>query len=117
MACVHCAYAIGVVSAIIVQTNYIYTYPYSHTLHFQAFGAPLVHATGCSTELVPTALAYLKVRAWACPAVLASMVLQASLLAGKDSLTPFVVVLVSGALNIAGDLLLITVRTACSWGM
>lgn len=68
-----------------------------------------MHLTGCSPEIVPSALAYLRVRAWACPAVLASMVLQASLLAGKDSVTPFAVVLVSGGLNVAGDILLITV--------
>ncbi len=37
------------------------------------------------------------------------MVLQASLLAGKDSFTPFLVVLVSGVINVVGDLVLITV--------
>lgn len=68
----------------------------------------LIALTGCAIELRGPAVQYLKVRAFAAPAVLIIMVAQAGLLAQKDSRTPFMVVVVSAIVNVVGDWLLIT---------
>ena len=65
----------------------------------------LVASTGCVAELIPAAVLYLRVRAIGQPIVLSSMVIQASLLAQLDVLTPLQVVLASCALNVVCDIL------------
>lgn len=72
------------------------------------FGRGLILATGADPVLLPAALAYLRIRALAAPAALMMQVAQAGLLAQRDSLSPFRIVLVTSALSLAGDLLLIT---------
>ena len=69
------------------------------------FAAPLVAATGCVPELIPTAANYLRVRALGQPFVLTTMVVQSGLLAQRDALTPLQVVSAACALNVVGDLL------------
>lgn len=64
---------------------------------------PLIAATGCVPALIPTAASYLRVRAIGQPVVLLTMVLQASLLAQQDAVTPLQVVAAACALNVVGD--------------
>lgn len=73
-----------------------------------AFSVPTLAATGAVPEMLAAAGGYLLVRIWACPAVLATTVLQSGLLAQRDSLTCLLAVVVSAALNVVGDILLIT---------
>ena len=70
-------------------------------------GPNVVQLTGCVPELVPVSTAYLRVRAFGSPVVLASMVAQAGLLAQRDSATPLQAVSLAVVLNIVGDLLLV----------
>ena len=73
----------------------------------KTFATQLVTATGCVSELIPTAAKYLSVRGIGQPVVLTSMVVQAGLLAQKDVLTPLQVITATCILNIIGDLLLV----------
>ena len=68
---------------------------------------PLVAATGCVAELIPAAVAYLRIRALAQPVVLSSMVVQAGLLAQQDSVTPLQAITLACAINVLGDLALV----------
>jgi Na+-driven multidrug efflux pump len=72
-----------------------------------AFGAPTLAATGAVPELLAAAGGYLAVRIWACPAVLATTVLQSGLLAQRDSVTCLLAVIISAAVNVVGDIWLI----------
>ncbi|KAK9830568.1 hypothetical protein WJX72_012538 [[Myrmecia] bisecta] len=78
------------------------------TAVLQLFGRPIMLATGCAPAILQPALTYLRIRAWAAPAVLLLMVAQSGLLAQKDSFTPLLGVLVQCGLNVAGDIALIT---------
>jgi Na+-driven multidrug efflux pump len=71
------------------------------------FAQPTLAATGAVPELLPVAAGYLAVRIWACPAVLATTVLQSGLLAQRDSFTCLLAVLISAAVNVVGDIWLI----------
>lgn len=68
----------------------------------------LIAATGAVSELLPSATAYLRVRAFAQPALLVSIVTQSCLLAQRDSKSPAHSVLLQVLVNSAGDVLLIT---------
>jgi len=70
-------------------------------------GEAALAATGSVPELLQAGLGYLRIRLLSCPAVLCTMVLQAGLLAQKDSVTPLLAVLISGGFNIVGDIFLI----------
>lgn len=72
----------------------------------------LIASTGCVAELIPAAVHYLRVRALGQPVVLSSMVVQASLLAQLDVLTPLQVVLAACALNVVCDILWVPVLGA-----
>mmetsp|Transcript_1310 Transcript_1310/g.3313 ORF Transcript_1310/g.3313 Transcript_1310/m.3313 type:complete len:553 (-) Transcript_1310:16-1674(-) len=75
----------------------------------QLAGPTLLAATGASPELIPPALAYLRVRALATPASFCVVVLQASLMAQRLSLLPAGAILASAAINVGLDVLLIAV--------
>lgn len=74
----------------------------------QLFAAQLIAATGAVSELLSPATAYLRVRAFAQPALLVSIVTQSCLLAQRDSKSPAYSVLLQVLVNAAGDVLLIT---------
>jgi Na+-driven multidrug efflux pump len=74
----------------------------------QVFASWLIVATGAVSDLVPSATTYLRVRAFAQPALLISIVTQSCLLAQKDSKSPAHSVLLQVVVNSAGDILLIT---------
>ena len=73
-----------------------------------AFSQPTLAATGAVPEMLAAAGGYLLVRIWACPAVLATTVLQSGLLAQRDSFTCLLAVVVSAAFNVVGDIVFIT---------
>lgn len=59
----------------------------------QVYGPQMIAATGAAVELRPMAEAYLRVRSFAQPALLVSVVTQSVLLAERDSLSPSLAVL------------------------
>ena len=65
----------------------------------------MIAMTGCVAELIPAGTLYLRVRALGQPVVLSAMVIQASLLAQLDVITPLQVVMLGCVLNVVGDLL------------
>lgn len=67
----------------------------------------VIAATGAHPDVVAKAAVYLRIRALSCPAVLIGMVLQAALLAQRDSMTPLFVIALTSVVNIVGDLGLI----------
>ncbi|PSC76204.1 armadillo repeat-containing 8-like isoform B [Micractinium conductrix] len=70
-------------------------------------GPALLRCTGADAAVLAYASSYLRIRALALPAVVVGQVSQAGLLAQRDSLSPFRVVLATSAVSLAGDLLLI----------
>lgn len=74
---------------------------------FLCWGPQLLRMTGAEAAVLPPAAQYLRIRALALPAVILSQVAQAGLLAQRDSLSPFRVVLATSCVSLAGDLLLI----------
>ncbi|KAI7844559.1 hypothetical protein COHA_001917 [Chlorella ohadii] len=74
-------------------------------LLFLQFGPQLLRLTGADPAVLAYAATYLHIRALALPAVIT--VAQAGLLAQRDSLSPFRVVLATSAASLAGDLLFI----------
>jgi hypothetical protein len=73
----------------------------------QVCAEPLVRMTGANAALLPLSAAYLKTRALAQPAVMVIMISQAALIAQRDSLTPFLSVLLSTSVNLAGNLVFV----------
>lgn len=71
------------------------------------YAAPLIALTGADPALIPLSVTYMHIRAWAQPAVLATMVVQAGLLAQQDSTTPAVTVLVSVVVNVIANVIAI----------
>lgn len=65
-------------------------------------------------EVVPAATRYLRIRMFGYPAFLVGLVLQAACLGAKDSLSPLLVLLVCGALNLGLDLVLVR---SCGMGI
>lgn len=70
-------------------------------------GPALLRALGSSAEIIPFALPYLRIRSLASPAVMVTMVAQGACLGQQDMWTPLKVVLVSGLINLFGDMHLI----------
>lgn len=73
----------------------------------QTFGAQLIAATRAVDTLQGPALAYLRVRAFAQPALLVSIVTQSCLLAQRDSRSPALSVMLQVAVNASLDISLI----------
>jgi Na+-driven multidrug efflux pump len=65
---------------------------------------------GSSRLSVPFAVQYARIRSFAAPAALFTIVAQAAFLASKDSITPLYAVIVGGIVNVLGDLFLVTMR-------
>jgi len=78
------------------------------TVVLSVSASPIVHATGVQdVHLLPLATDYLRIRAVAQPAVLATMVAQAGLLAQQDSVTPSLSVAISVFISILGNLVFV----------
>lgn len=79
------------------------------TLVMAFFGRSLLVAI-CSSapEVVPAAYKYLSIRLLGLPAFMAGMVLQAACLGARDSLSPLIVLVSSGLLNLVLDIYLVT---------
>ncbi|KAI8470867.1 MAG: hypothetical protein J3K34DRAFT_458668 [Monoraphidium minutum] len=87
-----CALTIAVVAGSVVA------------LLLELFAEALLAATGANPALAGPACAYMRIRAVAQPAVLATMVLQAALLAQQDSVTPAVTTTVAVTVSLLGNL-------------
>ena len=85
------------------------------TLFVGTFGpALLTKICSSAIEVVPASAQYLRIRLFGLPAFMCGMVLQAACLGAKDSLSPLLVLVASGLLNLGLDLFL--VRT-CGMGI
>jgi hypothetical protein len=73
----------------------------------QGFGVKLIAGTGAVASLQGPASAYLRIRAFAQPALLVIIVTQASLLAQKDSWSPALAVMAQVVVNFTLDVALI----------
>jgi MATE family multidrug resistance protein len=73
----------------------------------QGFGATLIVKTGAVASLQGPATAYLRIRSFAQPALLAIIVTQSSLLAQKDSWSPALAVTAQVVVNFTLDIVLI----------
>ena len=67
-----------------------------------------LYAGAQSAEIVEPAFSYVVIRAIAAPLVLLTKICTAACLATKDSVAPLLVILAAGALNLAGDILLVS---------
>lgn len=65
-------------------------------------------------SLVPLSYDYLRIRAFAQPAALLTMVCQSGLLAQKDSVTPMISVLLASAVSLLGNLVFVA---GLGWGL
>ena len=74
-------------------------------LGLNAFAADVLRVMGCSPDLVAAATPYLRIRAFAIPAVLFSTCAQGGCLGQQDAKTPLRIFLVAGAVNAALDVL------------
>ena len=70
----------------------------------QLFAEQLIGFTGADPALIPLAAAYMRIRAWAAPAVLTIMVCQAAQLSQQDSTTPAITTALSIAVSLLGNL-------------
>jgi Na+-driven multidrug efflux pump len=73
----------------------------------QLFAERLLAMTGAHASVVPLSCLYLKIRAVAQPAVMIIMTCQASLIAQRDSFTPFLSVLLSTSVNFLGNIIFV----------
>ncbi|GBF93861.1 hypothetical protein Rsub_06860 [Raphidocelis subcapitata] len=78
-------------------------------LLLELFAEPIIAATGANPALSAAACAYIRVRAVAQPAVLATMVLQAALLAQQDSATPAVATALAVTVSLIGNIVAVGV--------
>ena len=75
-----------------------------------AFSLPAMQMlSGKSTEIVPLAVTYSKIRSWAALFAVPTIVIQSAFLAFKDAITPLEAVLFGGLFNLIGDILLVSV--------
>lgn len=70
-------------------------------------GPPMLSAVGASPETLEPALAYLRIRALAAPAVMVANVAQGALLGQSDSWTPLKVLLACGGVNLVLDYVMV----------
>jgi len=81
-------------------------------LGLNAFAADVLRLMGCSPDLVAAATPYLRVRAFAVPAVLFCTSAQGGCLGQQDARTPLVIFIVAGVINAFGDFWAVQ-----SWGL
>lgn len=72
-------------------------------LGLNIFAPQVLQAMGCSSDLVAAALPYIRIRAFAIPAVLFCTSAQGGCLGQQDSRTPLLIFLVAGLVNMVGD--------------
>ncbi|KAK9820079.1 hypothetical protein WJX72_005873 [[Myrmecia] bisecta] len=73
----------------------------------QLFAPTILGLVGTSAEMMAPALRYMRIRAFACPAVMLMSVAQGACLGQQDAWTPFRMFLTAGFINLCGDYLLI----------
>lgn len=73
-------------------------------LGLNAFAPAVLSAMGCGTDLVAAATPYLRVRAFAIPAVLFCTSAQGGCLGLQDARTPLLIFTLAAVVNVAGDL-------------
>jgi putative MATE family efflux protein len=77
------------------------------TTVLQVFGSTWLAAMGTDPVVLPLALQYLTIRAWATPAVLVMNAAQGACLGQQDTLTPMQVCIIATLINIFGDIYLV----------
>jgi Na+-driven multidrug efflux pump len=65
--------------------------------------------SGTAVESIPFGIQYAKIRAFAAPVALPTIVAQAAFLAAKDAVTPLKATAIGAVANLLGDILLVTV--------
>lgn len=70
----------------------------------QCFGSSLLISTGCDPTLLEYSTQYLKIRSYAAPATIITMISQAAFLGQRNSTTPLKIVIASILLSLVGDL-------------
>jgi Na+-driven multidrug efflux pump len=73
-------------------------------LGLNLFSAQVLQAMGCSPDLVTAAMPYLRIRAFAIPAVLFCTSAQGGCLGQQDARTPLLIFIIAGLVNVGGDL-------------
>lgn len=96
------ALGMGAVGGMVLATA---LYAYAYPLSFLYCGGQSAAAT--AQALAPACAKYVAVRALALPAVLITTIAQAICIGTKDTKTPMISVALAGALNFAGDLVLV----------
>eukprot|EP00897_Mesotaenium_endlicherianum_P002099 jgi/Mesen1/1917/ME000144S01042 len=84
------------------------------TAFLECLGPHLLAAMGAGADIMPPALAYLRVRALSAPAVLVIIVAQGACLGSQDAQTPLAVYAVAALVNSAGDYFL---ALKAAWGV
>lgn len=77
------------------------------TTVLQLFGRTWLAAMGTDPVVLPLAVQYLTVRAWATPAVLVMNAAQGACLGQQDTLTPMKICIIATLINIIGDIYLV----------
>ena len=86
-------------------------------LGLNAFAPAVLSAMGCGTDLVAAATPYLRVRAFAIPAVLFCTSAQGGCLGLQDARTPLLIFTLAAVVNVAGDLYAVGVRAGWGFGV
>jgi putative MATE family efflux protein len=77
------------------------------TTVLQIFGRTWLIAMGTDPVVLPLAVQYLSIRAWATPAVLVMNACQGACLGQQDTLTPMQICIIATLINIIGDIYLV----------
>ncbi len=77
------------------------------TTVLQLFGRTWLMAMGTDPVVLPLAVQYLTIRAWATPAVLVMNAAQGACLGQQDTLTPMKICIIATLINIIGDIILV----------
>jgi len=77
------------------------------TTVLQVFGGTWLAAMGTDPAVLPLAVQYLTIRAWATPAVLVMNAAQGACLGQQDTLTPMKICIIATLINILGDIYLV----------
>mmetsp|Transcript_6408 Transcript_6408/g.16338 ORF Transcript_6408/g.16338 Transcript_6408/m.16338 type:complete len:548 (+) Transcript_6408:86-1729(+) len=77
-------------------------------LFLNLFSVQVLAAMGCSPDLITAAQPYLRIRAFAIPAVLFCTSAQGGCLGQQDARTPLLIFLIAGVVNVFGDIFAVT---------
>jgi len=79
------------------------------TVQFTMAGRAITALSGAAVESIPFGIQYARIRAFAAPVALPTIVAQAAFLAAKDAVTPLKATLIGALANLMGDILLVTI--------